>query len=1247
MRDRRSYLETVNAGRKRRGATGLDQLNATIAGLERQLDEIGSVRNTARRERPRAAPRPATYNPHEDLSRRPQTVAPNALEQTQKMLLSLTGEMARLREDVAKAHRAPPSALGERQLRDEFARLYDRLDQEAAPLEQADPTLLHLQDDIGDLKRSLDRLAREDSVRSIDSRWRDFENRFDAFNQTVVDQMERPRHDPSTVELSRRLDDMRAQLDALPDALPLSALDRKMEHLSGIVERMSKQKPPVIPPVSFDAVDRRLDEISRAIVALSVIDRKPASIDSAPIDRIEARLNALSEQLTALGQNETDDDAITDRLDALAERIEAASQQADAGPIAENLKRISAQLGALSTDTDHSALDRLEALAERLDAASQKADAGPIAESLERISAQLGALSTDTDHSALDRLEALAERLENQLPGKADDGLVAERLSQLTERLDHAIRSADDSDEDLMTRVDGRLQAMEHRLASNVAKPFDHDALVERIEARMRELNAEAPTPVYQASAPAMEKLESRLDEIVSKLDAASRHAGPGDSDALMALENQIAALSSHLTGTRSNEFEQLSPRLASIETMLSDSRESLIDAAQTAAENASRSIPDGGSDQEIAALTDEFRNLESLARKSDERNTKTFSAIHDTLLKIVERLSTLQAPIPAAEESRDTADKRSEPIRPNRIDLGVPVAKLAPEDHNIGTKAPPAPSALPRKKALTPAGAAAAAAQAAVDGMQDDAPAMFAEDYDGNVDFDLPLGNHAQAADAGEFDDSPIAPGGGAPDLSAIMQRVKKDKQAKPNRLATDASQSDFLAAARRAAQAAAAEAEILKRDAESQSSTGRFNLSGLFARRRKPILLGIGAIFLAFAGLQLGNAYLGAGAPVEIAENTVIEPAGEVQAEAPVVRVIEDNQGTLDEPEQAPVEAEVAAGDGTALTDPILSGDPSVGLDAAGEIAADELPAGKAADLSGARSLGSFDPIPASYVVPTDLKVPVALQSEVEKGNALALFEIASRYGEGRGIDVDPAKAFEWYQMSADLGFAPAQYRVGNMLEKGIGTTVNPGEAKTWYQMAAGQGNASAMHNLAVLFAVGADGQPDNDSAALWFTKAANLGVQDSQYNLAILAAQGIGVPQDLEASYKWFALAAKSGDKDAAAKRDEVFKVLRPEQQERARGTVSLWKPEPLNAETNDIEIPADWRTSNEQTASVDMKKVIQNLQLILAKNKYDPGPADGVMGERTVKAIKQFQADNGLEANGKIDQGLVAVLLKKNS
>jgi len=187
--------------------------------------------------------------------------------------------------------------------------------------------------------------------------------------------------------------------------------------------------------------------------------------------------------------------------------------------------------------------------------------------------------------------------------------------------------------------------------------------------------------------------------------------------------------------------------------------------------------------------------------------------------------------------------------------------------------------------------------------------------------------------------------------------------------------------------------------------------------------------------------------------------------------------------------------------------------------------------------------------------------------------------------------------------------------------------------------------MHNLAVLYAMGADGTTDNESAGRWFIKAAELGVKDSQFNLGILSAKGIGVPQSLEESYKWFALVAKNGDKDAAQKRDEVANALRPEQLARARASAELWKPKPLNVEANDVSVPEEWRESSAKTASVDMKQAVRNIQLILNKNGYDAGAADGVMGGKTKSAIASFQRANGLEPTGEVNEQLIGALLKK--
>jgi localization factor PodJL len=182
-------------------------------------------------------------------------------------------------------------------------------------------------------------------------------------------------------------------------------------------------------------------------------------------------------------------------------------------------------------------------------------------------------------------------------------------------------------------------------------------------------------------------------------------------------------------------------------------------------------------------------------------------------------------------------------------------------------------------------------------------------------------------------------------------------------------------------------------------------------------------------------------------------------------------------------------------------------------------------------------------------------------------------------------------------------------------------------------------------VLFAMGADGTTDNDSAGRWFTKAAELGVKDSQFNLGILSAKGVGVPQNLEESYKWFALVAKSGDKDAAQKRDEVANALRPEQLQRARASAELWKPKDLDLESNDITIPDAWMESPSKTASIDMKQAVRNIQLILNKNGYDAGGADGVMGAKTTEAITRFQKDNGMQPTGKVTEELVRALLAK--
>src|SRR5690606_28861665 len=52
--------------------------------------------------------------------------------------------------------------------------------------------------------------------------------------------------------------------------------------------------------------------------------------------------------------------------------------------------------------------------------------------------------------------------------------------------------------------------------------------------------------------------------------------------------------------------------------------------------------------DGALSGLAEDLKTLETLTRRSDERNSRTFEAIHDTLLKIVDRLGSLEQSEPA-----------------------------------------------------------------------------------------------------------------------------------------------------------------------------------------------------------------------------------------------------------------------------------------------------------------------------------------------------------------------------------------------------------------------------------------------------------------------------------------------------------------------------------------------------------------------------------------------------------------------
>jgi localization factor PodJL len=1312
MNSKRSYLDTLNAGRQRRPHTTLEQLNRSLETLEQRLERTrADISERPDPRRPSAEPRYASSRPYEDPrpAQPPKSPAPAAFDQSyqaiardidrvrgqedgvavvgkiagelrglreelrHQMTAGLQREFEALRKDIERAFQASAQpggqsggGKGSAELGVEFERLSGAIQTLAEKSDDRSVNMLRLE--LEQVKAALDTLAREESVQAVGRRWDDFDRRWTAFEDRV-DADQRKRSDaPGLSMLSDRLEQISNAVNNLPESLSLRSLEEKVRTLASAVDHFARQQDNR-GSSTFGMIDERLDEISRAIVA-STVAAQANSFDPEAFERIEKRIASLAQQIEEVTQVHPSGEVI-DRLNMLSSRVDDLASRANLPEQA--MERLDKQIALI---------------ADKIDRAPAMPDADYIFQGLEQRFDVLSGMMERRQGDAIEQGNMLFRDLERRL----DE--VADRLDQRMPQIDGA---------GIMDAIDARFSALAKRLETRVP---DH------------------------AGEAAIRGLESRLEDISSRLDSSAAQVAGIDPALIRSLEAQVAGLSAHLSkpGMPLPEFEDISPRLNEIEKSLAGTRDSILSAAREAAESAVRSL--AGSSANTAAvsgLAQDLKTLEALTRRSDERNSRTFEAIHDTLLKIVDRLGSLETGEPtdaASEFTQPAAPVRARAARASKIavqdapsmDIDQPMpltGDMADLDSRATAIMRNEPGSRSEPGTRTPAEAAAAAAMAALGsdtatekseqpGGRKSMLGGLARAFKGKKEKDVaPLAGSAPDVEIPSADldepldpkvaNRPLEPGSGPPDLNAIMKRVR-DERGPPVRTGNaDASKSDFIAAARRAAQAAAAEADALKRQSTMSGPVKALRIGDLLKARRKPILMAAAAVMLALAGLQLGKAFFSD--PVEMASNdaapietmsagiasqpkTDAQTAAQDSAEARGVRQAEPSESVAEDdmPAQtagaAPSNGEMSAGAETPM-DTGLESEPAPAPTAstespdpaaanvtasapAGPTVADAEPMATAPAATPATQdmTGTVTPAVASTAaatakidIPTDAG-PAALRDAAAGGDAKALFEIGSRYAESRGVKQDMAAAAKWYEKSAELGFAPAEYRIGNFYEKGTGVARDVKKAKTWYQLAAEQGNASAMHNLAVLFAMAADGVTDNESAAHWFQAAAELGVKDSQFNLGILAAKGVGMKQNLEESYKWFALVAKTGDKDAAAKRDEIAKALRPEQLERARAAAELWKAKPLDPAANSADIPESWQDGTPQTtASVDMKKVVQNIQRILNKNGYEAGNADGVMGQKTKDAIMAFQTDNDLKPTGAVDEKLVKALLAR--
>lgn len=1185
--------ELLNAGRARRQTSPAYQQKSDYASdfaprnhaageLNRELAaiaaELGRLKATQSTRAPEPQSFPNARQPAFDAAQLNAIVQSLKSDVRTQMRDDLDAQYVRLREELNGLNAAIAGTALQGSFKNEISELLSGLNLLASGnrsiQDSQDELSAYLQRELGELQSSLSGLARNDGFSKLDDRWNSLENRWNKLEGRLDSNI--------NADTTSYLSEISNRLSSLHDKVNdggLESLENRLLMLAKSVDALAHSRTTgANTAVDFSQIDKRFDELSRAVAAIGA-ERAAPPIDNQAVDQIEKAIGLLGRKLELIGnmagQNPSID-AIEVRLGQLQDRFAELPDYLNQEPVMERIDRLAEKVSALPVST----------------------------------------LSPSSIDALTQQLNSLTGEIRGNAGMKPDSTGIFESL-------------------------DDRLGSIEERLHSLVFSdrtpaPSDTDSVILALEQRFSELSAHLEAMQPAVAAPVqidLSGLEQKLADISRQLAVTSE---PNVSiSSLDRLEGQIADLSQSLTAQPRSEPEALSERFASLESLLSQNQHALLESARKAAETAALQFKNTAGQEDntqiVSVIAGELASLEQLTRSSNERSTSAIEGIFGALTKIAERLAALEsAPVaPVAQVEK---------VAPRMQAATVPFAEetqfspsLEVDESDLGNLHV-AENHFSRKP-RTPSEMAQAAANDALRGL------------DGKEST-----SNAPELRAAELD-VPLSPGANIPDLNSILKRVREQKKATQNENAKDTDRKDYFSSIKRAAQAAAAEVQQIEPTAKSGSALG--NVKSIYAKFRRPILMVAAAAIVAIAAIQLTGALMSSDAEVaaevssELPQNTLsggtpeqtmkVEPLlSEPSAQAGLKEIDALAPAAVEPAGEAKPRVVEAKPEDEKLEE--ISKVEDIAVQPAETQITDLKPAGS--DLPAtALTSAELPKIPAKFG-------PASLIEAAQNSDVKAQFEIGRRLAENQSDPKKLADSFAWFNVAANQGFAPAQYRVGNMYEKGLGVERSASDAKLWYQMAAESGNASAMHNLAVLFASGADGTVDSASALRWFQKAADLGVGDSQFNLGVMMGKGQGVPQDLEESYKWLAILAKSGDVEAASKRDEVAKTMRPEQVASAKAKVELWKPQPAVTEANDLTIPEAWQIAGGATASVDVKKAVKNVQLILTKLGYKVGTPDGIMGENTRKAIRAFQKQENLAVSGEIDGPLVKALLAKN-
>lgn len=1093
-----------------------------------------------------------------------------------------------------------------------------------------------IREDLTALKSAVAANASLDAVRALERNYDALVNRMDEIRGAI----ESPR---MLSDLVQRMAEVRRLLAGAPTEAQVRTIEQRLDVLSDRIEASAEGR------AGSAGLDMQFEALAKAIGQLDITPL---------VDAVETRLRSVDNQVAELMSRVPGLEAVERIMDTVvrqSEAIEVLSHRTEGLPkLAEEMSALRGDVrsGTASSQKAVEALvSRLDDLAERIERAQTDTDRPfleQIAEQVGEVVRRLDKLDEDPDAATIQALEERFERLARGLEGRLEqlDRNVGAGLGDALARIEQHLSS--DIADDRFTRLEERLAEVSALIAEGSGASLDIARIEEEFETLKGHILALQPQ--------SLEGLEAGIRALANRIDAIGRPVS--DAAALDQIDSRVADLLQRLDA-RGVDGALIAEQMDRIEKAVLASADAQ-DLAATAARVATETLTERDGREALSAIAQLQRGL--VALHSDlqavvQRDRDMLLAMNRSIEQLVALAE--KQPLPVAAAAPAEAAPAPTAARPETKGEGwsaiqrslVDVLKRSGEERRekMATATPPpaaeAAAVVPEVK--TPAAGAKAAApevKVAAAEIKTAAPASAPEPKLDSADEPLDL-----------VADEPLEPGSGKPVFGSRSRSADVDvdaPRAEGRRPTGEPTKEDFIAAARRAAQAAALEMDQAKKPKPSKKaalraerptvsgdepSTADERAPGFLSvfGRHKIKLMSAAAIVVLAVGATFAVKTLVLDPMVgEPVATLAPEPAS---APAPVAEAAPEPA-----PAPEPVETVEAVEAEPPQSTASLPEPPPASMPDAKAITAE--PLGPATTFQAEPAPAPAAPVASGPVeLPPETVGPMALRQAAADGNSAAQFEVAARLTEGRGTPQDLKTAATWYERAAANGLPAAQYRIGSLYEKGQGVPRDAKIAKGWYEKAAAAGNAKAMHNLAVLNTDGSLGVPDYQEAAKWFAAAADLGVRDSQYNLGILYARGLGVDRDLAASYKWFAIAAQGGDQDAAKKRDDVAQSLDKDMLARARLAVETWRAQEPEPAANEVDTGnPDWMAQPDKTASVGPVDPVAQVQALLARRGYNPGPADGHMGSKTRDAITAFQAAAGLPPTGEVDDRLIQAL-----